>query len=236
MRTSLAATTEDGFRPPSRVLVSSGSALVRLGLRTLLERDDRVHFDGEATTVSSTLDLLRGRRSDLLLFDVRQARGDLTAIVRVTEAAGPDCLVIMLSNPPLVDVEPLLQAGAYGYLDLDSTAATLMQSIHAALAGTIVVDPSALTLFFRSVPPRAALLQPLPSRAELLSARERVVLQHLAGGLSNAEIARQLWLSEGTIKSHVSHILRKLGLSNRAAAAAYAHQLRHSPAAVTEAV
>lgn len=217
-----------GFLAPSRVLISSASSVVHFGLRALVEQNRQLQLNGEASTVTGTADLLCQRVSDVLLFDVRLAGGDLAVITRVVaqSRANGSCAVV-LGYPPLVDAAPLLRAGVAGYLDLDSTAETLMQSIQAALSGSVVIDPRAIDVIFSPAPTPlpSSRVQPLPSRAELLNDRERDVLDRLAGGLSNGEIARDLFLSEATVKSYVSRVLRKLGVPNRAAAAVYANQL-----------
>jgi DNA-binding NarL/FixJ family response regulator len=132
---------------PRRVLISSASAIVHFGLRALVEQNRKLQLNGEAMTAAGTADLLCQRLSDLLLFDVRLADGDLTVISQITaQASANGSCPVVLGYPPLVDTAPLLQAGVSGYLNLDSTAETLMQSVQAVLCGSIVVDARALAV------------------------------------------------------------------------------------------
>ncbi len=209
-----------------RILLVDDQALVRTGLRTILDGVEDFTVVGEATDGLDAIDQTARLRPDVVLMDVRMPHLDgveATARIRAMSAAPR---VILLTTFDLDEyVYAGLRAGASGFLLKDVLAADLVTAVRTVLAGDAVLAPSAtrrlVDRFLDAAPPdpasQAAALAPLTSR-------EREVLTLLGRGLSNAEIAQRLHLSEATVKTHVGRVLGKLGLRDRIQAVVLAYE------------
>jgi len=212
-----------------RLLVADDHPLVRSGLRSLLEGEADLEVVGEAGDGAEAVAKARALRPDVVLMDLRMP--GLDGIEATRRLAGPGVedpvKVLMVTMFDLdEDVVEAVRAGARGYLLKGSSAERLIEAVHAVAAGGAVLAPSVTRQLLDHA---ITALPPLRSRAgedpiEVLSDREREVLALLATGLSNAEIADQLFLGEATIKSHVSHLLTKLGLRDRLQAVVFAYR------------
>jgi NarL family two-component system response regulator LiaR len=205
--------------PPIRVALVDDHAMVRRGLATFLMVFDDLELAGEAASGEDAIQLCAQVRPDVVLMDMVMPDMDGVTATRAIRQQYPEVQVIALTS--FKDkglVEDALQAGAIGYLLKDVSADELAQAIRAAHAGRTTLSPEAAQALVQAVS------QP-PTPGHDLTQRERDVLALLVEGLSNAQIADRLVVSSSTIKSHVSHILAKLGVASRTEAAALA--LRH---------
>jgi two-component system nitrate/nitrite response regulator NarL len=221
--------------PRIRLLLIDDHSLFRRGLRALLEQDGRFEVSGEAGDVGEALRQLKREAPDVILLDnhLPGVRG-VDAIPALKDAA-PHARVLMLTvSEDAQDLAAALQAGADGYLLKTVESDRLCEAVLKVLDGDSVVSPEMMTKLvsaFRSLPAADSATPPLETspeqRAERealqsLSPREREILALIARGDSNKLIARELDIAETTVKIHVQHILRKLGLSSRVQAAVYA--------------
>jgi DNA-binding NarL/FixJ family response regulator len=216
---------------PVRVVVADDQGLIREGIASLLAVQPGILVVGTAVNGEEAVAQALAAAPDVVLMDVRMPVMDGIEATTAIARQAPLCQVLMLTT--FDDEEYIvkaLQAGARGYLLKDIPAADLAQAIRLAHAGIYQLDPlvagklvGALRRAERSAPQAA---QPPPAGGELLTEREREVLRLLAQGATNREIAAQLLISEGTVKSHVSNILGRLGLRDRVQAAIYARDHR----------
>jgi DNA-binding NarL/FixJ family response regulator len=208
-----------------RILIADDQVLVRTGLRTILDNAGGFDIVGEAADGHEAVQHARALRPDIVLMDVRMPNLDGIAATRQIRAAPDAPRVLVLTTFDLDEyVYAGLRAGASGFLLKDARAADLVSAIHAVLAGDSVVAPSAT----RRLIERYLQQTPEPDRARsrslaTLTERERDVLTKLARGLTNAEIAAELYLTEGTVKTYISRILTKLDLRDRVQAVIYAY-------------
>ena len=209
-----------------RLLIADDQELVRTGLRTILQGVEDFEVVGEAADGLSAISQTARLKPDLVLMDIRMPHLDGVEATARIRASEPAPRVILLTTFDLDQyVYAGLRAGASGFLLKDTLAAELVAAIRAVLAGDAVIAPSAtrrlIERFLEAAPPdpagQAAALAPLTTR-------EREVLTLLGRGLSNAEIARRLYLSEATVKTHVGRVLGKLGLRDRIQAVVLAYE------------
>jgi len=209
-----------------RLLIVDDQELVRTGLRTILQGVEGFEVVGEAADGLSAISQTARLKPDLVLMDIRMPHLDGVEATARIRASEPAPRVILLTTFDLDQyVYAGLRAGASGFLLKDTLAAELVAAIRAVLAGDAVIAPSAtrrlIERFLEAAPPdpagQAAALAPLTTR-------EREVLTLLGRGLSNAEIARRLYLSEATVKTHVGRVLGKLGLRDRIQAVVLAYE------------
>jgi two-component system nitrate/nitrite response regulator NarL len=226
---------------PIQLLLVDDHTLFRRGLKALLEQDGRFDVTAEAGDVGEALRCLQRAQPDVILLDnhLPGVRG-VDAISALKEAL-PAVRVLMLTvSENENDLAAALQAGADGYLLKTVESDQLAGTIERVMAGESVISPEMMTKLvavFRSRPsnppvapqnpPSGAPVPAEPARdaapgADLLSPREREILLLIARGDSNKLIARELDIAETTVKIHVQHILRKLGLSSRVQAAVFA--------------
>lgn len=200
------------------VLIADDHAIVRAGLRAVLEQHpDQVSIAGEAASVDEAIAQARALRPDVVLMDLRFGGEERTGVDATREirsqSAAPYVLVVTNYD---TDAEILraVEAGASGYLLKDTPPAELVGAVTSAAGGATALSPAvASRLFTRAAAPRIALTQ-----------RELETLTAVARGLSNREVARSLYLSEATVKSHLVHVFHKLGVKSRTAAVAVARE------------
>lgn len=205
-----------------RVLVVDDQELVRAGFRLILGSADGIEVVGEAGDGAQALSAARTLRPDVVLMDVRMPDVDgITATRRIT-AELPDARVLVLTTFDLDEhVYEALQAGASGFLLKDVPMEDLVAAVRAVHAGASLLSPSVTR---RLVEEYAARRAPAPTQDLPLTGREREVLLLLARGLSNAEIADELVVTEATVKTHVTQVLAKLGLRSRVQAVVFSYE------------
>ena len=206
-----------------RVLLADDQALVRSGFRLILEARDDLEVVGEAEDGAEAVELARRLDPDVILMDVRMPKLDGVEATRRLTAAGVRARVVILTTFDLDEyVHEAIRAGASGFLLKDVRPAQLVDAVRVVAAGEALLAPTVtrrlLDRFARALPDE----KPLPS-LEGLTARELEILRLVAGGLSNAEIAEQLVVTEATVKTHVSSVLRKLHLRDRVQAVVAAY-------------
>ena len=208
-----------------RVLVVDDQELVRAGFCVILDATDGITVVGEAGDGAAAVAMAAERAPDVVLMDIRMPGMDGLEAARLI-TAGPDPpKIVMLTTFDLDDyVYEALRSGASGFLLKDSPRADLVAAVRAAAAGEALLAPSVTKRLIEAFARRPAQTTPSPSRLASLTARERDVLLLLARGLSNAEIATALFVSEATIKTHVGNLLAKLGLRDRVQAVIVAYE------------
>jgi len=210
-----------------RVLIADDQALIRAGFRMLIEAREGFEVVGDAGDGLEAVTLARQTRPDVVLMDIRMPVMDGVEATRILAAstADPAPRVIILTTFDIDQyVYDALYAGASGFLLKDTPPSDLIRAIEVVAAGEAMLDPSVtrrLIERFAQLPsPRAI----NPSVLKDLSTRETEVLRLIAKGLSNAQIAAELIVSETTVKSHVAHLLMKLGLHDRVQAVVFAYE------------
>lgn len=210
-----------------RVMLVDDQALFREGLRTLLSSQKEIEVVGEAADGEIALRQVVSLAPQVILMDLRMPRLGGVEATRRLRATHPASKVIVLTTfDDDEDVFEALRAGAVGYLLKDASRQTLVEAIQLAARGESFLQPSiaakVVAEFSRLPPNRPASRVPL---IEPLSERETEVLQHLAQGKSNKEIAAALYLAEGTVKNHMSNVLAKLKVFDRTQAALRAREM-----------
>jgi DNA-binding NarL/FixJ family response regulator len=211
---------------PVRVLLVDDQPLLRTGFRMVLGGEVDLDVVGEAGDGAEAVDLARRLLPDVVLMDIRMPRMDGVAATRAIVAARLPVRVLILTTFDLDEyVVGALRAGASGFLAKDVPAEDLITAIRTVAAGEAVVAPRILKRLldrFAETLPDPDAVPPPDLRS--LTEREREVLVQVARGLSNAEIARELQVSETTVKTHVGHMLTKLGLRDRVQAVVLAYE------------
>ena len=212
-----------------RVVAADDQRVVREGLALLLSLLPGVEVVGTAADGNEALALVAQLQPDVVLMDLRMPGLDGVASTRRLRTEHPSVKVIVLTTyADDRSVVGALQAGADGYLTKDAGGDEIRQALERVLNGQAVIDPAVQRLLVDAVvagPPQAPREQ--ASEAALpdgLTPREAEVLSLIAAGLSNAEIAARLVVSEATVKSHINHLLPKIGARDRAQAVTYAYQ------------
>jgi DNA-binding NarL/FixJ family response regulator len=210
-----------------RVAVVDDQELVRAGFRALLDADPDLEVVGEAGDGAAAVDLARDRRPDVVLMDIRMpgVNGiEATALIRAMTDA-PEVLILTTFDTD-ENAFDALEAGAAGFLVKDTPPEQLLDAIRSAARGGTVISPATTRrLVDRLIAARSVgRRQPPPAALELLTEREREVLELVARGNSNREISARLQISELTTKTHVSRVLAKLGLGSRVQAAVWAYE------------
>ncbi len=213
-----------------RILLVDDQALVRAGFRMILDAEEGMEVVGEASDGREAIDQVRTLRPDVVLMDIRMPELDgLEASRRILEDGVAGDLppkILMLTTFDLDEyVYEALRAGASGFLLKDTPPEHLVSAIHVIASGDALLSPSitrrVISEFVKGTGPKPQAQFP---RLEDLTARELEVLVLIARGQSNAEIAKTLYVSETTVKTHVARILMKLGLRDRVQAVVLAYE------------
>ena len=211
-----------------RVLVVDDHTLFRSGVISLLSRQPDVEVVGEAADGLEGVKRAKQLAPDIVLLDLHMPGVPGKEALRLLADEVPDAKVVMLTvSEDAQDLFDCLRSGAVGYLLKNMDVDALVDSLRRAHEGDSVVSPEMTSKLVQGI--RTPAGDPAASAVASLSGREREVLQQVARGASNKEIARSLDLAESTVKIHVQHILRKLGLQSRVQAAVFA--VEHGAAA-----
>jgi DNA-binding NarL/FixJ family response regulator len=209
---------------PLRVLVADDQELVRDGFCVILEAAGFV-VAGEAADGAQAVEIAARERPDVVLMDVRMPVMDGLEATRQIKASPDAPKVVILTTFDLDDyVYEALRAGASGFLLKDAPRADLIAAIRLAAAGDALLAPSVTRRLIEAFARRPASMAPSPSRLSSLTPRERDILLLVARGHSNTEIAAELVVSEATVKTHIGHLLAKLGLRDRVQAVILAYE------------
>jgi DNA-binding NarL/FixJ family response regulator len=210
-----------------RILLVDDHEVVRLGLKSLLERHPQFEIVGEAASAREALEQVENNHPDVVVMDIRlPGTSGIEACEEITSRF-PETRVLMLTS--YAEDEMLfsaIRAGASGYILKQIDGEELVRALEAVARGEALLDPAVTQRVFQEV--RRAVKEEEASAFVHLSQQEKHVLLLVSEGRTNREIAKALFLGEGTVRNYVSSILSKLGVSNRAEAAAYAveHNLR----------
>ena len=228
---------DTGVSGPIRVLVADDQRVVRDGLVLLLGLLPQVEVVGTAANGEEAVDQATAQQPDVVLMDLRMPRCDGVEATRRLREQAPEIKVIVLTTyADDRSVIEALRAGARGYLTKDAGAAEIRQALQQVVGGQAVIDPAVQHHLVDAIavapaaaapggPASAAAAGPqAPPLPGGLTPREAEVLGLIAEGLSNAEIASRLVVSEATVKSHVNHLLAKIGARDRAQAVSYAYR------------
>jgi DNA-binding NarL/FixJ family response regulator len=208
-----------------RVVLADDQAMVRAGFRMILEAEDDVEVVGEAENGLQAEELVARHHPDLVLMDIQMPMVDgLVATRRIVERPDTTTRVIILTTFERDEyVFEALRSGASGFLLKNAPPEELVHAVRVVAGGDALLSPSVT----RRMIEQFARWRASPASAkelERLTEREREVLRHLAGGKSNAELAAELYVGEGTVKTHVSSVLSKLGLRDRVQAVVFAYE------------
>jgi RNA polymerase sigma factor (sigma-70 family) len=208
-----------------RVVIADDQALVRAGFRKLLEVDPEIEVVAEAGDGLEAVEAVRRLQPDVVLMDIRMPGVDgLEATRRIGNGSTPTRVLILTTFGLNDYVYEALRAGASGFLLKDSPAEELLAGVRVVARGDALLDPSITRAVIEDYARRPRRRDDLAEKLEDLTLREREVLQLLARGLSNAEIAAELVVSDGTVKTHVARILQKLDLRDRVQAVIVAYE------------
>ena len=207
------------------MVVADDQELVRAGFCVILEAAG-FSVAGEAADGAAAVALAASERPDVVLMDIRMPVMDGLEATRLITAAGPGApKVVILTTFDLDDyVYEALRSGASGFLLKDAPRADLVAAVRVAAAGDALLAPSVTRRLIEAFARRPASAAPAPSRLASLTPRERDILLQVARGRSNIEIARELVVTEATVKTHVGHLLAKLGLRDRVQAVILAYE------------
>jgi len=214
---------------PIRVVLADDQRVVREGLVLMLGLMAGIEVAGAGADGAQAVDLVRDEQPEVLLVDLRMPGTDgIEATRQVRALPNPPAVVVLTTLEDQPSIVAALQAGAIGYLTKDADAATIAEAIRAAAAGRSVMDGAVQARLVAALPAAATAdhdhSQLVGESLSGLTSREVEVLSLVAEGKSNREIARQLVVSEATVKTHINHLLGKIGVRDRAAAVAYAYR------------
>jgi DNA-binding NarL/FixJ family response regulator len=206
-----------------RVLIADDQAMVRAGFRMLLSREDDIEVVAEASNGVEAVEKAARFRPTVTLMDIRMPELDGLRATRRILAADNDARILILTTFDLDEyVYEALRAGASGFVLKDDPPEQLLAAVRIVAGGEALLSPA---ITKRVIKEFARAPRPvLPEGLDDLSARERDVFRLLAHGLSNAEIAHELYIGDTTVKTHITHILQKLGLRDRVQAVVLAHE------------
>ena len=205
------------------VLIADDQAMVRAGFAALLAASPGISVLGDAEDGVDAVEKVQRLQPDVILMDVRMPRRDGLWAAEQIIASGSATRVLMLTTFDIDDyVYTALRIGASGFMLKDAPADELVRAVHVVAAGDALLAPSVTKRLIAEVTSRAP--RTVSPAIGALTPREREVLETVADGKSNAEIAATLFVSEQTVKTHVSNVLSKLGLRDRAQAVVFAYE------------
>ncbi len=210
-----------------RLLLVDDQALIRRGLRALLKPEPDLEIVGEAENGENAIERLKTIEADVILMDIRMPIMDGVAATDTIVKLYPTIKILILTTFDDTEyVSRALQAGAAGYLLKDTPAAELVQAIQLINKGYTQLSPGLAQKLIQKP-------NPVPPASDFytepeLTPREQEILQLIAQGSSNREIAQKLYISEKTVKNHITNLLAHLGLRDRTQAAIYFHERHHS--------
>jgi DNA-binding NarL/FixJ family response regulator len=208
-----------------RVLIADDQQLVRAGFTMILDAEKDVEVVGEASDGKEAVSEVRRLRPDVVLMDIRMPELDGIEATRQLTGADDAPRILILTTFDLDEyVYDALRAGASGFLLKDTPPEQLVEAIRIVAGGDALLSPSVTKRVIEEFVAQKRPTQPKPRGLDDLTAREREVMTLVARGLSNAEIARELWVSETTVKTHVARMLMKLGLRDRVQAVVLAYE------------
>jgi DNA-binding NarL/FixJ family response regulator len=210
-----------------RVVIADDQALVRAGFKMILEAEPEIHVIGEAEDGVEAVEMIRRLKPDVALMDIRMPRlNGLEATRQIVNGGGDSpTRVLMLTTFDLNEyVYEALRAGASGFLLKDVPAEQLVAGIQIVARGEALLAPSITRRLIEEFARNAPVERATPKEIEELTTREFEVFKLMSRGMSNAEIAAELIVSETTVKTHVARILMKLHLRDRVQAVVYAYE------------
>ncbi|MFB7428926.1 response regulator [Streptomyces hydrogenans] len=210
---------------PTRVFLVDDHEVVRRGLRDLIDDEPDLRVVGEAGSADQALARGPALRPDVAVLDVRLPDGDGIAVCRELRSRMPELACLMLTS--FDDEDALLDAimaGASGYVLKQIKGSDLVSAIRTVATGQSMLDPATTARLMRTLRDPETARSPEDERLAALSERERSVLELIGEGLTNRQIAKALYLSEKTVKNHISRLLGKLGVERRVQAAVIAAQ------------
>jgi len=208
-----------------RIVVADDQPLVRVGLRKILEVRPDFEVVGEAADGEQAVDAARRLGPDVVLMDIRMPVLDgLEATRRIVQGVSGSRVLVLTTFGRNEYVYESLRAGASGFLLKDAPPEELLAAVDVVSRGDALLAPAVTRAVIEEFVRRPPPVERTPPRIDRLTAREEEVLRLLTRGLSNAEIARELVVTEATVRTHVAHVLRKLGLRDRVHTVIYAYE------------
>ena len=207
-----------------RVLIADDQSLVRAGFRLVLENHPDLEVVGEASDGHEAIHSAGRLKPDVVLMDIRMPHLDGIAATRRITAETPARVLVLTTYDLDEYVYDALQAGASGFLLKDTPPAQLAEGIRAVAAGEALLAPTVTRRLIEEFARIGPAQRTRPAELDELTARELEVLRLMARGMSNAEIAAELVLGDTTVKTHVAHVLSKLGLRDRVQAVVLAYE------------
>ncbi|MCA9988906.1 MAG: response regulator transcription factor [Anaerolineales bacterium] len=208
------------MKKPIQILIVDDYAVVREGLRAFITTEPGMVVVGEAADGKTAVQQCQALNPDVVVMDLALANGDGTDAIRSIVKSCPSVYVLVLTNFAEEErVLAALKAGAHGYMLKDATTQDIVQAIHDVYRGKTVLHPSVAYVLLRALQTTSETEQ---AALDALTSRETEILQLVAQGRTNQEIAVRLEIDERTVRVHVSHVLRKLHLDNRTQAALFA--------------
>jgi DNA-binding NarL/FixJ family response regulator len=207
------------------VLIADDQSLVRAGLRAILETQEDMHVVGEAADGGEAVEMTQRLSPDVVLMDIRMPGEDGIEATRRLSRGPSESRILILTTFDLDEyVYEAMKAGASGFLLKDAPREQLIASVRMVYAGDALLAPAITRRFIEAFVRRPPPGSHRPPELDSLSPRELDVLKLVARGLSNSEIASELYLSDATVKSHVAHLLTKLGIRSRVQAVVAAYE------------
>ena len=209
-----------------RVLLADDQALVRGGLRKIIDGEADMSVVAEAADGAEAVEAAARAKPEVAVIDIRMPRMDgIEATRRIVGRAGDDVRVLMLTTFGLDEyVYEALRAGASGFMLKDAPPEELVEAVRVVATGAALLSPAVTRTVIEEFARRSPRTADAPREVDELTEREREVLTLLTRGRSNAEIAADLFVSEATVKTHVAHVLMKLGVRDRVQAVIYAYE------------
>jgi DNA-binding NarL/FixJ family response regulator len=203
---------------PLKVLLADDHPLVLVGLRRMLEEHDGIEVVGQASHASELVALAQRRRPDIVLTDLRMpGAGGVDFIAELREKCPEVKIVVLSASADRATVDGALLAGASAFIVKTAVPSDIASVLRQVYHGTVFHSPS-------TTDAPAGGQSPSPDPGSALTARELAILTAIASGRTTAVISKELWVSEHTVKFHLTNIYRKLGVVNRAGAIRYAHE------------